>query len=50
MNAGIPTYGLSGMFAKSGETNAHGLNEKLRVRSLYESQQFLEGVVRAFVK
>jgi acetylornithine deacetylase/succinyl-diaminopimelate desuccinylase-like protein len=50
MNAGIPTYGLSGMFAKSGETNAHGLNEKLRVQSLYEGQQFLEGVVRAYVK
>jgi len=50
MNAGIPTYGLSGMFAKSGETNAHGLNEKLRVKSLYESQQFLENVVRAYVR
>ena len=50
MNAGIPTYGLSGMFAKSGETNAHGLNEKLRVTSLYEGQQFLEGVVRAYLK
>lgn len=50
MNAGIPTYGLSGMFSKSGETNAHGLNEKLRVQSLYEGRDFLEGVVRAYVK
>jgi len=50
MNAGIPTYGLSGMFAKSGATNAHGLNEKLRVTSLYEAQQFLEGVIRAYLK
>ena len=50
MNAGIPTYGLSGMFAKSGETNAHGLNEKLRVQSLYEGRDFLEAVVRAYVK
>lgn len=50
MNAGVPTYGVSGMFAKSGETNAHGLNEKLRVQSLYEGQQFLEGIVRAYVK
>ena len=40
MNAGVPTYGLSGMFAKSGETNAHGLNEKLRVQSLYEGARF----------
>ncbi len=50
MNAGIPTYGLSGMFSKSGETNAHGLNEKLRVQSLYEGRDFLEAVVRAYVK
>lgn len=50
MNAGIPTYGMSGMFAKSGETNAHGLNEKRRVQSLYEGREFLEGIVRAYVK
>jgi acetylornithine deacetylase/succinyl-diaminopimelate desuccinylase-like protein len=50
MNAGIPTYGMSGMFATPDETNAHGLNEKRRVKSLYEGRQFLEGVVRAYVK
>ena len=50
MNAGIPTYGMSGMFAKSGETNAHGLNEKRRVKSLYEGREFLEGIVRAYAR
>ncbi len=50
MNAGIPTYGMSGMFSKSGETNSHGLNEKRRVQSLYEGREFLEGIVRAYVK
>jgi len=50
MNAGIPTYGMSGMFGKSGEFNAHGLNEKIRVQSLYEGRDFLEGVVRACAK
>ena len=50
MNAGIPTYGMSGMFGKSGEFNAHGLNEKIRVQSLYEGRDFLEGVVRAYAK
>lgn len=50
MNAGIPTYGMSGMFAVSGETNAHGLNEKIRVKSLYEGRDFLESIVRAYVK
>jgi acetylornithine deacetylase/succinyl-diaminopimelate desuccinylase-like protein len=50
MNAGIPTYGLSGMFSTTGENNAHGLNEKLRVKSLYEGRDFLEAVVRAYLK
>lgn len=50
MNAGIPTYGMSGMFGLPGEANAHGLNEKIRVRSLYEGREFLEGVIRAYVK
>jgi acetylornithine deacetylase/succinyl-diaminopimelate desuccinylase-like protein len=50
MSAGIPTYGMSGMFAVSGENNAHGLNEKIRVKSLYEGREFLERIVRAYVK
>ena len=50
MNAGIPTYGMSGMFAKEGEFNAHGLNEKIRIKSLYEGRAFLESIVRAYVK
>jgi acetylornithine deacetylase/succinyl-diaminopimelate desuccinylase-like protein len=50
MSAGIPTYGMSGMFAVSGESNAHGLNEKIRVKSLYEGREFLESIVRAYAK
>jgi acetylornithine deacetylase/succinyl-diaminopimelate desuccinylase-like protein len=50
MVAGIPTYGLSGMFSTTDESNAHGLNEKIRVKSLYEGRDFLEAVVRAYVK
>jgi acetylornithine deacetylase/succinyl-diaminopimelate desuccinylase-like protein len=50
MSAGIPTYGMSGMFAVSGENNAHGLNEKVRVASVYEGRDFLESIVRAYVK
>ena len=50
MNAGIPTYGMSGMFSTPGESNAHGLNEKVRVQSLYEGREFLEAIVRAYVK
>lgn len=49
-NAGIPTYGMSGMFSTPGETNAHGLNEKMRVQSLYEGRDFLESIVRAYAR
>lgn len=48
--AGIPTYGLSGLFAVPGETNPHGLNEKIRVKSLYEGRDFLEAVVRDYAR
>lgn len=40
-NAGIWTYGVSGMFASPGGSGTHGLNEHLPVKSLYEGQQFL---------
>jgi len=48
--AGIPTYGVSGMFSIPGETNAHGLNEKIRVQSLYEGRDFLEAIVRDYAR
>ena len=34
--AGIPTYASSGLFSKPSEMYAHGLNERLPVRSFYE--------------
>jgi acetylornithine deacetylase/succinyl-diaminopimelate desuccinylase-like protein len=44
--AGIPTYGISGMFSVPGEVNAHGRDEKLRVKSYYEGLAFLDQLVR----
>jgi len=44
--AGIPTYGVSGIFSSPGETNAHGRDEKLRVKSFYEGLDFLDKLVR----
>ena len=44
--AGVPTYGVSGIFSAPGETNAHGRDEKLRVRSFYEGLDFLDRLVR----
>ena len=48
INAGIPTYGLSGMFRDPDGSGVHGLNERLRVRSLYEGQEFLYRVVKLY--
>jgi acetylornithine deacetylase/succinyl-diaminopimelate desuccinylase-like protein len=43
---GIPTYGVSGIFSVPGETNAHGRDEKLRVKSFYDGLEFLDQLVR----
>ena len=44
--AGIPTYGVSGLFSLPGESNAHGRDEKLRVKSYYDGLEFLDQLVR----
>jgi acetylornithine deacetylase/succinyl-diaminopimelate desuccinylase-like protein len=44
--AGVPTYGLSGLFHDPDGSGAHGLNEHIRVRSLYEGEEFLYRVVK----
>jgi acetylornithine deacetylase/succinyl-diaminopimelate desuccinylase-like protein len=46
--AGVPTYGLSGMFGDPDGGGAHGLNERLRVRSLYDGRDFLYRAVKLF--
>ena len=43
---GIPTYGVSGIFSAPGETNAHGRDEKLRVKSFYDGLDFLYELVK----
>ncbi|NUQ21531.1 MAG: M20/M25/M40 family metallo-hydrolase [Gemmatimonadaceae bacterium] len=48
--AGIPTYGVSGIFSSPGETNAHGRDEKLRVKSYYEGLAFLDALVRQLAR
>jgi acetylornithine deacetylase/succinyl-diaminopimelate desuccinylase-like protein len=44
--AGIPTFGVSGLFSVPGEGNAHGRDEKLRVKSFYDGLTFLDQLVR----
>ncbi|MUM17781.1 M20/M25/M40 family metallo-hydrolase [Mycobacterium sp. CBMA271] len=43
-----PVYGLSGIFAKPGETHAHGLDERIQVKSLYDGRAFLYQVIKQY--
>ena len=45
-NAGIPTYSLSAIAEVDGESNAHGLNEKVREKSVYDAVAFWNDMVR----
>jgi len=44
----IPTYGVSGMFSDGATTNAHGLNERMRVQSLMEGREFLYRLTKMY--
>ena len=47
LNAGgIPTYGVSGIFFEHDLGGVHGLDERVRVRSLYEGRDFLFELVK----
>src|SRR2546430_2628403 len=48
INAGIPTYGVNGMFRDPDGGGVHGLNERMRVRSLYEGHEFLYRLGRLY--
>jgi acetylornithine deacetylase/succinyl-diaminopimelate desuccinylase-like protein len=48
--AGIPTYGVSGMFSDGATTNAHGLNERMRAQSLMEGREFLYRLTKAYAR
>jgi acetylornithine deacetylase/succinyl-diaminopimelate desuccinylase-like protein len=46
--AGIPTYGVTGLFAHPDGGGVHGLNERIRIRSLYEGRDFLFDLVKIY--
>jgi acetylornithine deacetylase/succinyl-diaminopimelate desuccinylase-like protein len=45
-SAGIPAYGTSGMFGEADDIRAHGRDERMLVRSLYEGQEYLYRLVK----
>jgi len=48
--AGVPTYGVSGIFSDGATTNAHGLNERMRVQSLMEGREFLHRLAKLYAQ
>lgn len=47
-STGVPTYGMSGMFHDAEGSRAHGLNERIRVKSLMDGRRFLYEVVKLY--
>jgi acetylornithine deacetylase/succinyl-diaminopimelate desuccinylase-like protein len=45
---GIPTYGVTGLFGDPDGNGVHGLNERIRVASLYNGRDFLYGIVKLY--
>ncbi len=46
--AGIPTYGVTGLFTDPDDGNIHGLNERVRVQSLMDARRFMYKLVRLY--
>ena len=44
-NAGIPVYGISGLFYT--DPNAHGMNEKVGAKAFYEGLEFMYRLVKS---
>ena len=49
-NAGIPVYGVSGIFSEIGDNRAHGQNERIRIQSYLEGQEFLYRLTKALAR
>jgi acetylornithine deacetylase/succinyl-diaminopimelate desuccinylase-like protein len=47
-NAGIPTYGNSGLAGDINDNRAHGKDERVAVKSFYEGQEYLYRLVKMF--
>jgi acetylornithine deacetylase/succinyl-diaminopimelate desuccinylase-like protein len=45
-NAGIPMYGVTGLFIESSDARAHGLNERIEIPRLYDGREFLYRLVK----
>jgi acetylornithine deacetylase/succinyl-diaminopimelate desuccinylase-like protein len=48
--AGIPTYGVQGLFMERNDIRMHGRDERMSVQSFYEGQTFLYELVKILAK
>ena len=48
--AGIPTYGVQGLFTDREDVRMHGRDERMRIQSFYEGQTFLYELVKILSK
>ena len=46
--AGIPTYGVPGLWRDPDGNGVHGLNERIEVRAVYTARDFLHDLVKAY--
>ncbi|GAA3996238.1 M20/M25/M40 family metallo-hydrolase [Sphingomonas humi] len=46
--AGIPTYGISGGFGDGDGGGVHGLNERIRVKSVLDSRDYLYALMKVY--
>jgi acetylornithine deacetylase/succinyl-diaminopimelate desuccinylase-like protein len=45
---GIPVYGAPGIFVDADMNGIHGLNERIRTKSLYDGRDYLYDLVKAY--
>jgi acetylornithine deacetylase/succinyl-diaminopimelate desuccinylase-like protein len=46
-SAGVPTFGVSGLFRDVADIRAHGRDERIPVPAFYESQEFVYRLIKA---
>lgn len=46
--AGIPTYGVPGIFLDPDGNGAHGVNERIRMKSVYEGRDYLYALIKRY--
>ena len=49
-NLGMPVYGVSGLFVDPADYRAHGLDERITQKALYEGREFMYRLVRALAQ